>query len=329
MMMVSGFGIALNHPSAFRNSGRVVSQQKQTAVHLSAFTEENTSLRKRSRFGRFGRSKKEQDDGALHMKFSGQQHVETGPVSFSGGDVDANLLDDYFSIDEYRQLLFPNNHATILDRNISQELFQKWCTEAENGGKAKGPTVRSSPNNRNMLQLHDSLNEKVYLMKISANLQMPSLQITSESIIGVKLLLSRREMNRDVLPKLQFTLLTSNLIPESKSKSVTWIFNQIMKYRDSTSSFTQVSAERVDKDNIVFVTDARLETKMHVPSGILNFLPSVNVEKFEEQGSASIQKLLEKDLEPALVSFANKFQTAFVDSNANANARVESTALRP
>lgn len=313
MMMVSGF--ALN-PSAFRNSGCVVTQKIQTAVHLSAFAEE-TSLHKRSRFGRFGRSKKEEDDGAIHMKFVGQHHVKTDPVSFTG---DSNLLDDYFSIDEYRELLFPNNNATFLDRNISPELFQRWCKEAEFGGKAKGPIVKSLPNNEHILQLHDSINEKVHLMKITANLQMPSLQVTSESIIGVKLLLSRREMNRDVMPALQFTLLDSKLVPEG-GKTVTWIFNQIMKYRDSTSSFTQVTTERVDKDNIVFITDARLETRIHIPSGILKYLPSVNVEKFEQQGSASIQKLLEKDLEPALVSFARQFSKV--------KARLERTALRP
>jgi len=309
MMMVSGF--ALN-PSAFRNSGRVVPQKIQTAVHLSSFAEEGLS-----RFVRFGRSKKEEDDGAIHMTFAGQQNVVTDPVSFHG---DSNVLDDYFSIDEYRQLLFPNNDATLLGRNISPELFQRWCKEAEVGGKGKGPIVKSLPNDESKLQLHDSINEKVHLMKISAKLQMPNLQVTSETIIGVKLLLSRREMNRDLMPELQFTLLDSKLVPEG-GKTVKWIFDQIMKYRDSTSSFTQVTAKRVDKDNIVFVTDARLETRIHIPKGILKYLPSVNVEKFEEQGSASIQKLLEKDLEPALVSFARQFSKV--------KARLGSAALRP
>jgi hypothetical protein len=311
MMMASGF--ALN-PIAFRrNSGRVVSQKIQTAVHLSSFAEDGLS-----RFVRFGRSKKKEDDGAIHMTFSGQQNVVTDPVSFPGDSGDSNVLDDYFSIDEYRQLLFPNNDATLLGRNISPELFQRWCKEAEVGGKGKGPIVKSLPNN--VLQLDDSINEKVHLMKISAKLQMPNLQVTSETIIGVKLLLSRREMNRDLMPELQFTLLDSKLVPEG-GKTVKWIFDQIMKYRDSTSSFTQVTAKRVDNDNIVFVTDARLETRIHIPKGILKYLPSVNVEKFEEQGSASIQKLLEKDLEPALVSFAGQFSKE--------KARLGSAALRP
>lgn len=306
--MASSFSLI---PSIRNHAGSVSGQKRPVATKIrqSAIVEERSSKR-RPRLGRFGRSKKDDDGDAIHMKFVGKQRVATDPISFLD---DANLLDEFFSTRRYQELLFPNNNATLLDAKISQELFEKWCKEAEAGGNASGPTVKALPNNKRSLQLYDSSSEKVHVMKITADLQMPSLQVSSETIIGVKLLLSQREKDRDSFPELQFTLLHSKLIPEG-SMTAKWIFNQLMKYRDSTSSFTRVTAERLDNDEIVFTTDARLETKVHIPSGIMRYLPPIDVKKFEEQGSSSIQKLLEKDLKPAIDSFANTFKP-FVDSS--------------
>ena len=98
-----------------------------------------------------------------------------------------------------------------------------------------------------------------------------------------------------------------------------------MKSRDSTSSFTQVTAKRIGEKDIAFTTDARLGINIRIPSAALKYMPSVNVHKFEEQGSKSIQKLLEKDLEPALVSFRNAFETFA----AKKDTAVKQTILRP
>jgi hypothetical protein len=304
------------NPQAMRNADSRLQQRQRNIFSsperhatLSPSAEEvlatgkKTSTRK-PRFTRFGikRKQDDHDPSAIHMTFIGTKHVTTPSVPLPGT---APLLDDYFSMQEYRALLFPNNNATVFDGPISDELFATWCREAELGG-ATGPTLKT---NGGILELYNSETEKQQIMKITAVLQMPSLQIRSESIIGVKLLLSKRDKSNDVFPELQFTLLDSQLIPDGTSVAAKWIFNQLMKYRDSTSSFTRVTAERTDERQIAFTTDARLETRIHIPSSILKFLPTVDVAKFEQTGSESIQKLLEKDLEPALLGFRNAFKT--------------------
>jgi hypothetical protein len=169
------------------------------------------------------------------------------------------------------------------------------------------------------------LNSNQSVFKIDALLQMPGLNIISQSTIGMKLLLSNGINNHnnkleDDYPEFQFTLLDSQLKPNGP-KPVVWLFNKLTKYRDSTSSFTRVRVEQVmDKDKhddtndhtntnpkIRFVTDARLETRMHLPSSLLKVLPNVNIDKFEIQGSEAVQKLLEKELEPALNAFCDAF----------------------
>ncbi len=123
-----------------------------------------------------------------------------------------------------------------------------------------------------------------------------------------------------------------------------WVFNQLIKFRDLTSSFTRVTVEsahgdtlnatdenmKYNRDNIVddtskrisFVTDARLETRIHIPSAIMKILPSsIDVSKFEKSGSESVQKLLEKELEPALVAFCDSFHKFALQRQENTNHR--------
>lgn len=299
-------------------------ESSSTAISMSLVTKEQISslpTKQKSPFRRFGKSKmesqkkKKEHHGGIQITFVGKQHVATPPVPFTPES--APLLEQYFKIHKYRELLFPKNNATMLEPMITQELFSTWCNEAELGG-ATGPTVKTIPShhhNEKVLQLHDTPHEKYQIMKITALLQMPSLQVRSESLIGVKLILPHEGgTKKSFFPELQFTLLDSQLIPMG-SKAARWIFHQIMAYRDSTSSFTRVMVEPSGDNDIVFTTDARLETRIHLPDAILKFLPSINVEKFEEQGSASIQKLLERDLEPALVNFGKQFQICMQDKS--------------
>lgn len=262
-------------------------------------------------FGRKRKQDADDDASAILMNFIGTEQVTTPSVPLPE---DATVMDDYFSVEEYRALLFPKNDAIILNGPISDEMFTTWCREAELGG-GTGPSVKT--NSRRKIELCDSETEKQHVMKITAKLQMPSLEIRSESTIGVKILLS--DKSNDSFPEIQFTLLDSQLIPAGSSPPAKWIFNQLMKYRDSTSSFTRVTAERVDETHIAFTTDARLEVGIRLPSAVLKFLPSVDVSKFEQTGSESIQKLLEKDLEPALLDFRNAFKI-FSDEKAKVAA---------
>ena len=85
-----------------------------------------------------------------------------------------------------------------------------------------------------------------------------------------------------------------------------------MAYRGVTSSFTRVRVEDVSEEvnggegrqrMIRFVTDARLQVRVQLTRGAMRALPGVNAARFERQGSRSVQKMLEKELEPALMEF--------------------------
>ncbi len=272
-------------------------------VSTTPIFEETPATENRSRIHKFGRRKRAEPPNSVLMKFTGMKRVETPAIALPD---DVAALNEYFSNPEYRALLFPDNDAKILGRTITNDMFTTWCNEAKAGG-ASGPAVKANINamtRRKTLELYDTENEKVEVMKITASLNMPSLEVRSESTIGVKLILD----DQSNFPELQFTLLDSQLILEG-SKAAKWIFNQLMKYRDSTSSFTRVTVKKSGEKDIVFTTDARLGINIRIPSAVLKLLPStVNVEKFEEQGSQSVQKLLERDLEPALISFRDQFE---------------------
>lgn len=236
------------------------------------------------------------------MTFIGTKQVQTKPISIPKSTSTIQNLNDFFSVDSNRNLLFPTNNAQTLHLNqINNRLIDTWQKEAALGG-GTGPANTSS-------FVDDNSRNKFSVFKIDAPLQMPGLKIISESTIGMKLTLSDGEY-----PEYQFTLLDSHLIPSGPAPLV-WLFQKLTQYRDTTSSFTKVRAEAVpsstygsdNSSEIVFVTDARLETRMHLPSTLLKLLPNVNIAKFEKQGSDAVQRLLERELEPALNIFSRAF----------------------
>lgn len=293
----------------------VVESQFFTPTRLHVGSEkdiDDTSEKSKSRFSRFRRkgfdSKHEK---SIHMTFTGEHAFDTSPLEIikekeTSIDDAALLLDEFFSEQKYRSLLFPKNNATILDGKLNKKMFDIWCSEAKRlgGEDVLGPSVLKEGFS---LRLQDSQDEKYQLMRISATLQLPSLQVTSESIIGVKLMLSSANQKNNPFPELQFTLLDSQVIP-SGSRAAKWVFNQIMKYRDSTSSFTRLTAKKTG-EKIVLTNAAKLGIGIQIPPMIAKVIPSLDVSQYEEQGSLSIQRLLEKDLEPALADFKEKFET--------------------
>ncbi len=136
---------------------------------------------------------------AVQMKFVGTKHVVTPPRVVESINPDYNrkhedvdlilqgLLNEYFSNDEHRNLLFPNNDAVNYRGPLTHELIETWCREAERGG-AEGPDVIENADGT-ISFCNSNESEKEQIMQISTVLEMPSLHIKSESTIGVKLLL--------------------------------------------------------------------------------------------------------------------------------------------
>ena len=268
----------LNNKSNFdrRRSWRIISSLKAAAPII----EEPEAKRRRPRFSRFRRKIREDkenndDPSGFQLKFVGKNHVATSPMAMPniGDEVQLN---DFFSMDKNRDLLFPQNDAANYDGLVTNEMIETWNREAERGG-ATGPA--KIVNRNGSIDLYNTNTEKHEIIEISTLLEMGALKITSESTIGVKLLLPIEGSEFNQFPEFQFTLLDSQLIPQG-SRPTMWIFNQLIKFRDLTSSFTRVTVEEVDSGSFAFTTDARLETRIHVPSSMSKAMSTVDISKF-------------------------------------------------
>ena len=265
-----------------------------TLLHMSTSIDDDLSRFSMKRLShRIGVERN--DKSIQQMVFIGTRQVMTSPISISKSKPEfIQLLNAFFSNDLNRNLLFPNNNAETFNmEDINDDLIETWAYEATLGG---GQSPLMNENDQSQIT---SATTKQAVFKIDALLNLPGLKIISQSTIGMKLILSK-----EAYPEYQFTLLDSKLIPQG-SVPVVWLFKKLTKYRDTTSSFTKVRMEEVDEGKIIFVTDARLETRINLPPKLLKVLPNVNVAKFEKQGSEAVHKLLEKELEPALNGFCD------------------------
>lgn len=240
----------------------------------------------------------------VQMSFLGEKMVTTSPVPFTS----SKDVQDFFIQERFRNLLFFRNDVTTV-HCPTNDMMCRWSSELKLGGGAELDNIDGS--------LELGPNESI--IRIKTNLSMPGLQIMTINTIGAKLLLEQPGVEGDGascnihvdtgLPEYQFTLLESELVPEGAPPLV-WLFNKLIRFRDTTSSFTRVrvnNAGGVDCDKVIFTTQARLETRIQIPQKSMIAIPGVDVAKFERQGSKSIQKLLEKELEPALNEFRSEF----------------------
>ena len=273
--------------------------QNLSYIHATSTMEDEPAVRRKSRFSPFSRNnneKKNSNGDHVAMTFTGIHSVSS---PFVPKPKNPSLVMEYFAQESNRNLLFPKNEAITLDDRPTPEQVEVWNREAVRGG-GMGPIMDLWGR-----EVGVANGVKQTLFQIRAPLEFPGMKITSQSIIGMICVQQAEEQ----MPEYQFTLLESQTIPEGP-KPLVWLFNQLTKYQDATSSFTRVQA-KVNPRNpvqIQFVTDARLAIQIKLPSKMLRLLPNVNVKKFEEQGSASIQKLLETDLQPALNEFCEGFR---------------------
>lgn len=236
----------------------------------------------------------EQQSSKQSISFVGTKTVSTPPVP---RPYDVDTLNDFFAEPSHRNLLFLNNEATPMPGpNRAQQMI--WYREAMLGGAS--PDDYEDFRTGNLVSAGTN-----QVIQIKANLNLPGVKVVSTNSIGAKLLLR----NHGQYPEYHFTVLDSQLTPEG-SPPLVWLFNQLIKYRDTTSSFTRVRVTDADTTNtgreVVFVTEARLETRLKIPSSAIRLL-GVNVDKLERQGSDAVRKMLEKELEPALVSFRKSY----------------------
>lgn len=71
-------------------------------------------------------------------------------------------------------------------------------------------------------------------------------------------------------------------------------------------SFTRLWAEQDDDKQVVFNINATLEVRVNIPKVMMRLLP-MKFEKFEKQGSAAIQRLLDRDLQQSIKRLKERY----------------------
>ena len=241
-----------------------------------------------------GVDEKSSTKSVTQTKFVGLKSIVTDPVPFP----QPFILQEFFELGENRSLLFPKEcnvkdlgPITKVQRehldSISQEMFPPLSPTAQE--------VQC-----NILELE------------TPGVNFPGLKVTSISTMTSQLFSCTKGTQ-----EYRFALLSSQSRAEGP-KPLLWLFNKLTAADDdqmdrspkeqTSFSFTRVWTEKTHEGEVVFNTNARLEIRINIPKLIMRLLP-VKLEKFEEQGSASIQKLLDRDLGASM----ERFKTTYLE----------------
>jgi len=222
-------------------------------------------------------------------------------------------LADFFKEDANRNL-FLSEDGDVEVLNPSAELLKKW--------REKEREIPFPSHTKDDYEEHRSF---VRVRTISSS--FPGLKVVSENTILARMLAPRHFWgSRSSFSEYQFILLDSNLkakgsgpmvwifkkLTRKKSKNISSTKKQTEKESMAMSSFTRISAETSGSNNnnnnrhFFFRSSSTLKTKLNMPPALMKILP-VSREKFEEQGSLSMQKCLDGVVEDALNRFRDRY----------------------
>jgi hypothetical protein len=155
----------------------------------------------------------------------------------------------------------------------------------------------------------------------TGGIQFPGLSLTSDAFIGAKLTQSSLSSSEDDYPVYEFTLIRDSQRVKGFPPAV-WIYEKLTgtdndktpNLRDPTTarSLSKVTVSPTqDAKSITFQVQTEIRIVVAFPSFLLKILP-VSKEKAEEQGSASIGKSIEKDLQSAMETLRQQYLDALV-----------------
>ena len=206
--------------------------------------------------------------------------------------VSSEKMFEFFKVETNRNCLVTAGNSKPCETiTPSPELLQLWKIKAELTGGTE-------PNEGD-----------VVLQINTGGIKFPGLTLQSVAMIGCKLVTSAVSN----FPEYQFVLIDDAQQVEG-AKPVVWIFNQltgsskkVRKPSDGPLSITRVSAKLTDDEQgFVFFNEGYLKIFVKFPAFLLRILP-VSKEKAEEQGSMSIQKAIEKDVETSILAFRDLY----------------------
>lgn len=244
---------------------------------------------------------KDTDGKICFVQFSANKTVATECVPVPADGLSSVL--NFFERDENRNLLLSAgkrngpNVAQIEERDELMSMFQE-------ESKLQG------------ISDEESKCGVIKFLDVGSPTQFPGLSVTSINTMS-----SRFITNDDGMPEYQFTLLDSTQDAKGAPPLV-WLFKKLtgsgngvthagnsdVDAKKGSSSFTRVYVVPSEDDRVIsFEANATLDIVVKFPSVMMKLLP-VNIEKFEEQGSASIQKVLDKSIRPSIELFVEAYK---------------------
>jgi len=238
------------------------------------------------------------------VKFTGNKHLQTLPLPLPS----VKTPYDFFIEAKNRNLLLSKDDNIKILEPPSQAQIKIWSQESKSAGGCE-----ININNKD---------ENYEVLQITNKAQFPGLQVYTVNTVGSRMVLSPPVpfgKKLVALPEYQFTLIDTTLNAEGLPPAV-WIFRKLTgttnqtktiateSHKRMTSSFTRVHMDPAGEENkVILSADAHLEVRINIPSLMLRFLP-VSLKTLEQQGSASIQKAVEKDFCPGFERFQNAYE---------------------
>lgn len=203
-----------------------------------------------------------------------------------------------------------------------QSFFQQQLTiQTLLGGANENEVIQLSPGKTaELLDGTQSKFDAVYTVTTDG-IQFPGLKLTSKASIGT----SQKDTTNDTFPCLQLIFIKDEQKVEGTKLSC-WIFNKLTggdkrngdeEQTTSATTLITITTDGVENGFMIQV-DTKLQVKVKFPAILLKILP-VSKAKAEEQGTLSLEKVLDKDFNAVLPRLSSQLTTWMQTFDSNTN----------
>lgn len=255
-----------------------------------------------------------EEKAMVKVVFRGEKKFSSQPISLSDLKAKGISVQDHFLSSKRRDLLLSKDGNVEYIDSPSKTLMNTWSLESKD--------FIIDPN------MDLSKDDSCEVFQTSTFMNFPGVKLTTISTFGCKLVLPSKKDDNDHdeidirNAQYQITMIGSELKPEGNPAAV-WLFKKLTgtnknnkdnmdgeEAKESTSSsFTTFTVEPTNNpDEVIFTTNASIETRMEFPPLFVKLLP-VNLEKMQDQGSKSMMKVLDKEVGPLLQQYVDALLT--------------------
>ena len=244
--------------------------------------------------------KKEKGSSYTSLRFGGSKIYKSKPIPLTKD------MNKFFESEKTKQILLGGGKQAAIERINDDEVLNNlnalWEKRCQSFSEALLPSIEEG--------------DAIYSVPTS-DMKFPGLTLSSKSLIGTKII---TDTDEKTFPQYQFVLIKDETFPRG-SKIVLWIYNKLTGNdkvnRDENStqkveSFTRVSVQEISESEGIFTLNASLNITVEFPSLLLKILP-VSKEKAEQQGSESVMKLLDKELNVVLEKLHESYMKSIHD----------------